>query len=439
MVLNNIGLARGTVTALARRRVLAALACLATLAGCENLADLESGLREKLDNAFGASDTASAPRSGYAREGAQGGEVIVILDRPAAKTLQAQLARRGFRPGPVDGIVGRNTVRAIRRYQAANGLPVTGRVSLQLMEHLEGTSGGRRTPAKAAAKAPVNLASGDFPTYLPGTSFSYSNGDTERIVSTKGSVIRWVRGDGTTFSAYRNFLLPKLYWTSEEERGTARISGDAEDLWPVHEGEEVSFFAKITMQDGDDPDSTRQRNEHWRCRNEGSRTVSVKAGTFETLVFVCRGGETAAAADIVRTWYYAKSVRHYVRFEETVAGIDTTESVDLVAIRPGAPDWPPIMRAALARAVVHALEMKGDDSRMPWTSSGVKAHVTIEAKSRFMAHDGRPCRHFVQIWSEGGRQRHYPAVACKSALGKWAIPGLPNQSVNALATTGRVS
>jgi len=66
---------------------------------------------------------------------------------------------------------------------------------------------------------------------------------------------------------------------------------------------------------------------------------------------------------------------------------------------------------------------------MPWTSSGVNTHVTIEAKSSFVTDDGRPCGQFVKIWSVNGRQRHYPAVACKNRLGEMdhSRAGKPNR------------
>jgi peptidoglycan hydrolase-like protein with peptidoglycan-binding domain len=41
--------------------------------------------------------------------------------------LQKLLKMSGFEFGPVDGIIGRNTILAIRRFQSAAGLPVTGK------------------------------------------------------------------------------------------------------------------------------------------------------------------------------------------------------------------------------------------------------------------------------------------------------------------------
>ena len=52
-------------------------------------------------------------------------------------TVQKTLLGLGFAPGPVDGALGRNTRIAIRRFQQANGLPVTGWVDDTLMQALQ--------------------------------------------------------------------------------------------------------------------------------------------------------------------------------------------------------------------------------------------------------------------------------------------------------------
>jgi hypothetical protein len=54
-------------------------------------------------------------------------------DVSVAARVQQHLARNGFYHGPIDGIVGDGTRRAIRSYQRANGLPVDGRIDDQLL------------------------------------------------------------------------------------------------------------------------------------------------------------------------------------------------------------------------------------------------------------------------------------------------------------------
>jgi peptidoglycan hydrolase-like protein with peptidoglycan-binding domain len=51
-------------------------------------------------------------------------------------TVQEELARRRYYSGPVDGVLGGQTRAAIRDFQEDNGLPVTGEVSLELVNYL---------------------------------------------------------------------------------------------------------------------------------------------------------------------------------------------------------------------------------------------------------------------------------------------------------------
>ena len=63
-------------------------------------------------------------------------------DRPLTRTermaLQERLAQRGYAPGPVDGIVGAGTRRALRAWQRDEGLPADGYASAAVLERLGG-------------------------------------------------------------------------------------------------------------------------------------------------------------------------------------------------------------------------------------------------------------------------------------------------------------
>ena len=47
------------------------------------------------------------------------------------------LARLGYNPGPVDGVMGPQTSEAIQEYQRDHGLLIDGRPTVQLAEHVE--------------------------------------------------------------------------------------------------------------------------------------------------------------------------------------------------------------------------------------------------------------------------------------------------------------
>ena len=49
------------------------------------------------------------------------------------RVLQTELSNRGFNPGPADGLKGPKTRSAIREFQSAKGLEVTGNISKSLL------------------------------------------------------------------------------------------------------------------------------------------------------------------------------------------------------------------------------------------------------------------------------------------------------------------
>ena len=53
-----------------------------------------------------------------------------------AVSVQSELARRGYYHGPTDGVIGSDSSEAIRAFQAAQGLPVTGRIDPRLLQAL---------------------------------------------------------------------------------------------------------------------------------------------------------------------------------------------------------------------------------------------------------------------------------------------------------------
>lgn len=58
---------------------------------------------------------------------------------PLVLQAQEQLRELGYNPGPLDGILGPRTARALRNYQRDYGLPVTGTLNVQTRRELLGT------------------------------------------------------------------------------------------------------------------------------------------------------------------------------------------------------------------------------------------------------------------------------------------------------------
>jgi peptidoglycan hydrolase-like protein with peptidoglycan-binding domain len=62
-------------------------------------------------------------------------------NRSAVARVQAGLAKLGYDPGPIDGAMGGKTESAIRAYQRDYGLPVDGRPTQELAQHIESRLG----------------------------------------------------------------------------------------------------------------------------------------------------------------------------------------------------------------------------------------------------------------------------------------------------------
>lgn len=59
---------------------------------------------------------------------ARGGELASLIKR-----VQMKLVAEGYDPGPIDGAMGAKTHSALRKYQAAKGLPVTGNIDAKTL------------------------------------------------------------------------------------------------------------------------------------------------------------------------------------------------------------------------------------------------------------------------------------------------------------------
>ncbi len=394
---------------------LLALSAVVLLTGCETL--------ESLKLPWQSSETASETP-----------EAKESTDKLLVARAQRGLAKLGYRPGPADGIPGRKTAAAIRAYQKKTDLTFDGTVSQDLVERIEQTASKLSQGTKA-----VRRHNASPPTYKAGSTFVYSDGRVDTVASLKGNMVRWIRNDGTRFTAHRNFLLPWYYWQSTAESGTVTLEGEPEDVWPLRTGRERKFSTQTMVQRNAGSNNLADWAEAWRCRFEGLEQLSVTAGRFKTIKFACSRDAGASSPALERTWYYAPKIGHYVRVIDATPG-GKEQLTDLVAIRPSGETWPPIARAALGRAVEQALNSAKNGEEVPWTSSGVATRVTIKPTSGFRKSDGKRCRSFLQIWANKSGKYRYPGAACQaSSSGRWRIPGLEENDNETFAISGGIS
>lgn len=122
-------------------------------AGMWGIASQNKGAPPNVASASSSQSAASVPAS-----------PVEAPNRPLTveevKEAQTLLKAIGFDPGGADGIVGPNTIAAVKRYEPTRHWPVTGSVDLRLLESLRANKpGGVPPPAKAPAPAPAASSS----------------------------------------------------------------------------------------------------------------------------------------------------------------------------------------------------------------------------------------------------------------------------------------
>jgi peptidoglycan hydrolase-like protein with peptidoglycan-binding domain len=407
------------------------------LAGCElppsleELAKvLEGQTQEARDDQVSAvagqpQDDVEAEAAAALRDEAteQGKAADTTVPKPTRETIlkaQKLLAGLGYEPGPLDGLDGPKTRRAVRRYQADADLPNNGRVNEALVEKLseaDRDNTGRAGDLGLASKMAL-------PVYAPGDTFVYSDGRTETVTEIDGEQVHWRSSDGTVLTTYRNFILPTIRRDTDliSEQTTVDVGPGA--LWPLKAGREVSFTANTEVAHKTRSSPRVVSASRWHCLVEAPRTVSVAAGTFDALRVVCRTSTPSAQGPTERVWFYAPRIRHYVRRQERFESPGSGADVELIAVQLEDKGWPPAARAGLGWALQEALETKSDGQSIEWDSSGVDDKVTIKPTAALSERDSPHCRTFEQTVRSGAGKRIYPGKACRNASGQWLIPGL---------------
>lgn len=350
------------------------------------------------------------------------------IQKDEIKAIQRELAGLGYAPGPVDGIVGANTRSAIRRYQAAAGVPVDGKVSLALLEQLKANP--VRSPevvlpppdtGQEIVKEDLVIDSKDDqlpPAYETGDVFAWSDGLVETVIRTGGDRIFWRGSNGTSFNANRNFVMPPSSWDRTSGPGNATVQMHTDGSWPIRPGTTLKFQVTTTG-----PSGTESQRE-WTCVPQGRKKVTVPAGTFDTQVITCERSGVTDGEWQYRSWFYAPAARHYVRRVDRF-GDGSVEAVGLIAIRPGGKGWPDAARAGLDWAIQDALNGHEVGSSSEWSSTSVQAKFTIMPTGIRNAGNGKGCRTFVLTGQSGDESRSYPAIACQNIeTGIWLVPVL---------------
>ena len=98
------------------------------------------------------------------------------LTRDNLMQAQEQLQAQGHYRGPIDGVMGSGTRRALARFQRQNGLPVTARLDQQTLDSLSGGGLGSTASQAVGASTPPVGARTPMGTTVPGGTGSQTMG-----------------------------------------------------------------------------------------------------------------------------------------------------------------------------------------------------------------------------------------------------------------------
>jgi peptidoglycan hydrolase-like protein with peptidoglycan-binding domain len=366
---------------------------------------------------------------------------LTMLQPPSAAHIaktQRQLAALGYDPGPVDGVLGKQTRIAIKHFQVDAEMEVDGELTPAMSARLKkrvlegGPLSGHATPKQqpveeGGASKPVNAAG---PAYEVGDTYVYSDGRIETVSRVGPERTLWESAEGSTFTAYRNFILPPISWKSGAARGENQLQPAAGLKWPPATNGEIVFSVGSKV-GGGSIDAPGTWSGNWRCETRGVSPVKAMAGQFDAVVIECQRAKPEPGTWKKRTWYYVPKIGHYVRRVDLIHGTGREITIDLVTIRPGGKGWPPAARGGLDWAIQGTLDAGDYENTVEWRSSAVGAMFNIRLTGDVVVSGTANCRRYSIERVGPEQERLFPAIACKKPGGeRWLTPGLDSGAIS---------
>lgn len=265
-----------------------------------------------------------------------------------------------------------------------------------------------------------SLAPASLPKYVVGETFEFDDGRIDTVTAINGEQIIWTNKYGVEVKRYRNFIVPDLKWTSTSRSSSLDTDAIPTDLWPLSPGKVGNrFHALQTVTFLDGTRSPVDIDYDWQCRVNGTQSVSVPAGTFDTFVIGCyryRAGSSIMRQ--TRTFYYAPSLNHFVkRTDEYQRGRPKT--ISLVSAGFASSVLGKNEEADLARTLYKALDNHPDGQPVTWITDKKKISVTITPEATYRNAEGNICRRYESAYHYQGRVRSNERTLCQTGNGTW--------------------
>lgn len=166
------------------------------------------------------------------------------------------------------------------------------------------------TTASPANADPTRLAAQPFapPQWAVGDTWRYSDGYGMRVVETRGDAAKFQRLDDPS----QWFVMRGVFREETKSRAALRNvvfrSEDPMALFTAPPGRPVVFVREYARNG-----VTVRHRTSWTV--EGRETITVPAGTFDTVVLVMRTRSLTGNWVGYERWWYSPAIRNYVRLE----------------------------------------------------------------------------------------------------------------------------
>jgi len=255
-----------------------------------------------------------------------------------------------------------------------------------------------------------------LPVYYVGKSFSYDDGLKETVMALDGEVLTWRTDTGVIRTRYRNFLIPFLSWQNSTQRSRSITSAKPDLVWPLEIGNRESFSLtqKVEQNDGT---NKKEYSQDWQCKVDGTETVTVPAGVFETFRIPCYRYYRQFWRQ-TQTYFYSPVVGHYVLLQDDSRSRPSRRrkllSYGFDAAVLSGPD-----RGVRQTAIQRALEQNRDGAGVPWKSADGKVQGRVTPIRPVSIKGNNACRIYTRAVTAYGHTRVVEGRACRNENGVW--------------------
>lgn len=267
------------------------------------------------------------------------------------------------------------------------------------------------------------MAAAPLPEYRVGDRYYFDNNTTIRVGAIDQEQIQWIDNRKRVSVAFRNFALRTLFSESATKTYEAYVHTQPNAIWPLNTSQSVRYKATTTTTTKS-TGIAKSYEQTWSCAVDGTETVRVLAGTFDTYRVTCtRFYGFPQKVGQRRTWWYAPALGHFVRQLDFYKASRKSIVKELTGVLPALREFKTADRQRILLVMQRALENRTSGETETWSSNTLGIKVAVTPTGTFQTPTGKFCRNFAQtITFNKEAPRNYPGVACREGKLNWRLP-----------------